>query len=799
MEAHMKVIKISAIVLVCIVVIAFVGFQVFFRLPLPDYSGKIEVAGLTAPVEVRFDEFAVPHIIAENDHDLFFAQGYLTARERMFEMDITRLAGRGELSTLFGDRTLKEDKYLKTVGFYRMAEAEYAGLPGWVKDVIVAYTNGVNAYLDSTKHLPREYAILRAKPVHWAPEDTVVAAILMGYSLETSVDADLSFYRIGEQIGPERLSLLLPSYPAFAPTISPEGGAAGLPVKTHSSLALFPSSTRPYSTDPFGGFGGIVGSNWMIFGPAKTSTGAAIFAGSPDLAPQIPAIFYLAHLKGAGYDVIGGSVPGAPGIASLGFNGRIAWSAIASQVDCLDFFVEKTNPENPNQYLTENGWKTFETVEETLRIKTDDGITEEPITVKISRHGPIISDVDSRAPENCALSWTGSEGSGAIEGFLKLDRAGNFAEFREALSGVAQPELVIGYADADGNIGYQNIVKAPVRKGGDGILPAPGWDGKSDWVGYVAFEDLPYDLNPAAGYFGGFNNMSKRGYPGLSDFYYFERATRFAEIMKERKEPFSPDDVRKLQLESVSVVAKRLVPYVLSAVKGDEKLAKYTALFDGWDFSLDKDSAAAALYGAFYRALLTNTFKDEFPEDIWKEVTDADMVYFCDQALAKHIAENDFALFDDLNTKDAVETRDDIIKKSVTDAVAELTSRPGGDPAKWRWGKLHKMRFAHPLGEVLSFLNLRAIPMSGDFFTIGASNWGIMKPYDMTAGGCIRMIVDFSDITKSTLVSPPGQSGQYLSAHYGDMVDAWLTNSQVPMHYTDAKELKGVLVLEPKK
>jgi penicillin amidase len=795
----MKVLKISAIVFACVIVIAFIVFQVFFRLPLPKYSGSIEIAGLTAPVEVRFDEFAVPHILAENEHDLFFAQGYLTARERMFEMDITRLAGRGELCTLFGDRTLKEDKYLKTVGFYRMARAEYAALPAWVKDVIVAYTDGVNAYLDSAKHLPREYAILGAKPVPWVPEDTVVAAILMGYSLETSVDADLSFYRIGEHIGPERLSYLLPSYPDFAPTISPEDKTAGSPADLHNTFALFPSSTRPHSTDPFGGVGGIVGSSWMIFGPARTSTGAAVFAGSPDLAPQIPAIFYLAHLKGAGYDVIGGSVPGAPGIASLGFNGRIAWSAIASQVDCLDFFVEKINPENPNQYQTESGWKDFETVEETLRIKTDDGIKEEPITVKISRHGPIISEVDSRAPDACALAWTGSSGSGAIEGFLKLDRAGNFEEFRDALSGVAQPELVIGYADADGNIGYQNIVKAPIRRQGDGILPAAGWDGKSDWAGYVPFDELPYDLNPGAGYFGGFNNLAKRTNLRLSDFYYFERAVRFAEVMKERAEPLTPEDIRQLQLDSVSVVAERLAPYCLSAAEGDEGLAKYAALFEGWDCSLDKDSAAAALYGAFYRALLTNTFKDEFPEDIWEELTDADMVYFADQALAKHIGENDFTLFDDLTTTDVVETRDEIIKKSLTDAVAELTDRLGDDPAQWRWGELHEMTFAHPLGEVLTFLNLPAIPMNGDFFTIGAANWAVTKPYDMTYGGCIRMIVDFSDITKSTLVSPPGQSGQYLSRHYGDMVDAWLSNKQIPMHYTDAEGLKDVLVLKPKK
>ncbi|MBN2224892.1 MAG: penicillin acylase family protein [Deltaproteobacteria bacterium] len=793
----MKVIKISVYAIVGIIAVAFIAFQVFFRLALPHYSGTIEVAGLIAPVEVRFDEFAVPHIFAENEHDLFLAQGYITARERMFEMDVTRLAGRGELCTLFGDRTIKEDRYLKTAGFFRTAKVEYAQIPPWVKAAVDAYAEGVNAYLDSAKYLPREYAVLRAEPRPWEPEDTILAAILMGFSLETSVDADFSFYQIGERIGQERLRLLLPSYPDFAPTISPEGApttAAG----GRLTPALFCSPAGSGGVNPFHAPSAIIGSNWMIFGPAKTTTGAAIFAGSPDLAPQIPAIFYLAHLKGAGYDVIGGAVPGAPGIATLGYNGHIAWSAIASQLDCLDFFVEKVNPDNPDQYLTEKGWRDFEIVQETLKIKTGDGITEEKMTVKISRHGPIISDVDSRAPENCAMMWTGSSGTGAFEGFLKLDRATNYDEFRAALSGVAQPELVMGYADKDGNIGYQSIAKTPIRKKGDGILPAPGWDGQYDWADYVPYDELPHDLNSRAGYFGGFNNQAKRDGKRLSTFYYFERATRFAEIMGERTTPLSPNDVRKLQLESVSVVAKRLVPYLLSAAKGDENLAEYTALFDGWDFSLDKDSAAAALYGSFYLHLLTNTFKDEFPEDIWKELTNADMVYFADQALAKHIGENDFALFDDLNTKDVVETRDDIIKKSLDDAVADLTCRLGKNPAEWRWGKLHEMTFAHPLGEALSFLNLKPIPMSGDFFTIGAANWGINDLYNMTYGGCIRMIVDFSDIEKSTLISPPGQSGQYLSPHYDDLVDAWLSNEQIPMHYTDAETLKDLLVLTPK-
>ena len=796
----MKILKISGLVIVIVLVVAFAALLVFFKLALPSYSGTVDIPGLKAPVEVRFDEFAVPHIFAENEHDLFFAQGYLTARERMFEMDVTRLAGRGELCSLFGDLTIKEDRYLKTVGFYRAARAEYASLPGWVKDVIVAYTEGVNAYLNTTKHLPREYAILRTKPQAWAPEDTVVAAILMGYTLETSNHTDLAFYRIGERVGEKKLSYLLPSYPDFAPTISPESTAIPSKETPASHLILFPSSIKKEGRNPFAPeVPDIIGSNWMIFGPKKTTTGAPIFTGSPDLAPQIPAIFYLTHLVGAGYDVIGGAVPGAPGVVSLGFNGHIAWSSIASQVDCLDYFVEKINPDNPNQYLTEKGWKNFEIANETLRIKTGGTIKEEKLTVKISRHGPIITDVDPRAPDNCAMMWTGNEGTGAFEAFLKLDKATNFQEFRAAFSTIALPELVMGYADTEGNIGYQSIAKTPMRRQADCMLPVPGWDGQYDWTGYLPYDEMPYDYNPSAGYFGGFNNLAKRTGTKLSNFYYFERSVRFAEIMKGRTTPVSPDDARKLELDTVSVVAKRLVPYVLAAAKDDKELAKYVALFDGWDFDLTKDSAAAALYGSFYFHFLTDAFADEIPKDIWSDLTEGDLMYFVDQMVAKYIGQNDNPWFDDTTTTDKVETRDDIIKKSMAEAVAELKDRLGKDPAQWRWGKLHEMTFSHQLGEVLPFLNLRPVPIGGDFFTIGAANWDFKKPYRMTEGGCIRMIVDFSDIEKSTLISPPGQSGHFLSPHYKDLVSRWVSNQQIPMHYGTAKELKDVLILKPAK
>lgn len=793
----MKFAKISIAVVLSVALVAFIVFQIFFRISHPDYNGTLVIEGLTADVTVYYDEYGVPHIFAENEHDLFFAQGYITARERMFSMDVTRLAGRGELSSLFGEITIDDDKYLKTIGLYRAAEKEYESIPEDIKEVISAYTEGVNAYIHDTKHLPREYVILGAKPSPWLPEDSVVTALFMGFYLE-DMDIDLPLYLIGTVVGEEKLSSLIPSYPDFAPPISPvEKGDSAFSGKTDSLLAsgkaqgggrdlLFPSLLPRF-----------VCSNWMIFGPPSTTTGNVILTGSPDLTPSTPALFYLVHLNGGGYDVIGGSMPGAPGVSVLGYNGDIAWSSIDGMLDQCDFFIEKVNPDNPNQYLTENGWEDFETVTETLKIKTKEGMVEEPLEVKISRHGPIISDMDPLAPEYTAMMWVGAEGSGAYEGFLKINRAKNFDEFREAAHYIVLPDLNLAYGDTEGNFGYQYLGKPPIRKKGEGVMPVPGWNGEYDWTGRISPEELPSDLNPESGFAGGFNNLPKESYRSLTNWYYFERAVGFDEIMGTVETPLSPEEIRGLQLDSFSIVAQRWVPDIIAAVGDDADLAEYLALFEHWDYRLERESAAAALYSVFYYHLLKNTFEDEVTDILTpKDYLNSLMIPYLDEALAKNKDDGTWAWFDDVTTPDIVETKEDIVLASIRDAVDDLKKEMGNNPQKWEWGKLHTLTIAHPMGDVLPFFNVKAGPLSGDFFTLGASGWEGDDPYAVSYGGCIRMIIDFADPENSTIISPPGQSGHYLSPHYDDLVEAWITNEQIPLHFFDAQELDDVLILK---
>ncbi len=794
----MKVLRHVSLVLACIAIVSIVAYQVFFGVSLPSYEGSIELEGLGADVEVRFDDYGIPHIFAGNDEDLFFAQGYLMARERMFQMDMTRRAGRGELSTLFGEKTVGTDRFLKTVGFYRLACAEYRDLSPEAKQAILAYTRGVNTYLRTTKHLPREYVFLRSGPPEpWRPEDTVVCGTLMAFSLTRAKKIELILYRVGEVAGREVLEAFIPSYPEFAPLVSGPGPARkratrSIPFFRFPAPSLVAGMSETVLEPPE-----IAASNWMIFSGALTRSGKPIFTGSPDLKPRIPALFYIVHLKSPDLDVIGGAIPGTPGVHVVGFNGRIAWSAVNGRIDELDYFVERPDPEDPGRYLTEHGPEPFRVVEEVLKVRTKEGIREERFQVRISRHGPIISDVMPLAPKNTAMHWIGMvEPTGLFEGFLALAKASSFDAFHRALGHVRTPSLNFGYADAEGNIGYQYVGSVPIRKKGDGVLPVPGWTGEYEWEGTVPYEDLPHDLNPAKGYLASFNNRPVETAFPMTHYYLFERAMRFEELAPSLGS-LGLEEARALQLDTGSVVAERWVPLVRRACEGRRDLAEALRLFEGWDYGIRTESAAATLFNAFYFRMMKNTLADEVGEPLWSDyLTQSYIIYVPDLVMTRILDRPGHPLYDDVTTRERRENRDEIIVKSLEEAVAELTGRLGPDPAGWTWGKVHRMTFAHPLGTRLPFLNLKPIPTQGDTFTINAGMWNNKKPYEMESGGVIRLVVDFANVERSTIICPPGQSGHYRSPHYDDWARVWAEGKQVPMHFLSARELPKRLLLK---
>ncbi len=795
-----RVLIITCSVILALVLVSVLVFQVFFRLPQPSYSGTITMDGLKNPVEVRTDDYGIPHIFAQDEDDLFFAQGFITARERMFQMDLTRLAGRGELSALLGESMLETDKYFKTLGFYRAAESEYNNITPATKAAVDAYTRGVNAYLDTVKYLPAEYTILGARPQAWKPADCLVAGLLMSYRLNAPRTIKPILYRIYKQAGPDMLKDLLPYIPEGAPYVSSSGNQ-GLT----SALCELPGP-QPAAMDE-SSFSEIEApvplrmhaSNWMIFSGTRTTTGKPVFTGSPDLEVAIPSLFYLVHLKGGAYDVIGGSIAGLPGVHALGFNGHIAWSITVGNADNMDFFTEKLNPDNSNQYLTEDGYKDFQVIDETVKVKDDNGIRDEKFKVKISRHGPIISDIISGMPPDCAMLWPGLLGhDGTLEGLLALDRAANFDEFRKALSLVNGASVHLGYADIDGNIGYEYVTTFPIRKAGDNPLPRPGEKGEYDWTGYKPFEEQPYELNPARGYIASFNQMPQAGdYYGTA-YFLFERPFRF-EQMANSKAKFTVDEIRNMQNDVVSNLAGRFVPVILKDCDSKPELSRYTAIFKGWNFAIDTDSPQATLFNSFLTHLIRNTFEDKLGNKIVDELVQDLNVDIPVQWLIRYKDDSNNKIWDDTTTPNVKETLDDMVVRSMEDAVAELSARLGNDPQNWAWGKVHTVTISHPLGSVLPFLNLNPIAYGGDDFTIHAGWWDREHPYNMISGAAIRIVVDMSNLDTMTIMSPPGQSGMYLSPYYSDLAETWSKGGQVPAHYTDAKQLKQVLMLEPGK
>ena len=769
------------------------AWEIFFRMAAPGYEGEVTLPGLQAEVRVKADAYGFPHIFAENEHDLFYAQGWLTARERLFQMEMIRLAGRGELSSLFGDATLKRDRFLKTVGFYRLARAEYQRTSDEVKTVVEAYVEGVNDYIRSMEQRPREFVILGADPGSWTPEDTIAAGLLMAYGLTRSKKTDLILYQAGLAMGEELLEFLIPVYPEFAPTVSSTAEKPTPPEPTE--FFRFSSALNQTEVPDLSGLG-FSASNWMIFGGTRTATGAPILTGSPDLEPQLPALFHVVRLKGGRFDVMGGALPGTPAVNALGFNGHIAWSGVNGRVDELDYFVEKVNPDDPDQYLTPDGWKDFEIIRETLRTKDGDGFREEELIVKVSRHGPIISDVLPLAPANCAMQWVGADFAGVFEGLYRVSLARNFADFRKAASYIRSPTLNLGYADVAGHIGYQYTARPPLRRGGGGILPRPGWSGEYDWDGYVPFDDLPWDLDPEQGYLASFNNEARRTEYHMTNFYLFERALRFEEIINGVDE-VTLEEARNLQLDTISPAAQRWTPLALQATASKPD-AENSSLFEGWDYAMDFDSSAATLFNAFFHELMARTFEDQVGEDLWRrELAHPYISYVLDLALIKLKDQPDHEFWDDIRTPHLRETRDDILSSSLAAAVDELEDRYGTDPANWAWGKVHQMTFKHPLGSKLAFLNLDPVPTVGDGQTINAGMWDHENPFDFKSGGVIRMVVDFSALENSTIINPPGQSGHYKSPHYDDQAAPWAEGRQLPMHFDSADELKRTLVLKP--
>ncbi|GAB4477674.1 MAG: penicillin acylase family protein [Anaerolineae bacterium] len=799
------------------------------RRPFPRVNGRVEVKGVSAPVVIYRDEYGVPHIYAETAEDLFFAQGYVQAQDRYFQMEFGRRVGAGRLSELFGEGLLESDIFLRTVGYHRVAEQEWAQADADFRQALEAFSAGVNAYTQSRPpgRLALEFALLGLQGVDvtvepWTPVDTLTWQKVMSQSLSYSARGELNQMAMIPLVG---LGMTADYYAPFRqtfPYIVPDAELEAMALlgdvdSMEATLADYARAgmnpallgfTIPETIDlsaisPLGQDEGIGSNNWAISGDL-TTTGMPILANDPHLGIQMPSIWYEVGLhcarvsEACPFNVRGYTFPSMPGVV-IGHNDHIAWGVTNEGYDVLDLYIERINPENPNQYAVGDEWVDMEIVYEEIFIEGE----EEPyvLPVRYTRNGPVMSDKvfeqrqeifvgDDGSLQFTALAmrWTALEPNNTFKAVLLLNQAANYEAFREALTYWDGPGQNFVYADVEGNIAYQSTGLVPIRGAGDGSIPMPGWLNEYQWQGYIPFDDLPRSLNPEKGYVATANqNVVSSSYPYNlgTDFDPGYRAERIRQLIEGDTDGISPDDVAAMHGDNLNIAGLELQPYFEQLTFEDAALNDARNRLVEWDGRMDMDSSGAALYAFVWVELVHETFNDELPEEMWSSGGAGTM-----NTIFYMLEEPDNPWWDDRTTPDVVETRDDILMRALEQGYQTGVEELGSDLDRWRWGELHVSVFRNQtlgssgIGLIEAIFNRGPVETAGGSSSVNATRWSTLEPFLVNSLPSMRQIIDLSDLASSRMIHTTGQSGHPYHRHYNDFIEMWRLIQYHPTNWT---------------
>ncbi len=797
---------------------AYGGYYAFMHRPLPKVKGKLHLQGLHEPVEILTDRYGVPHIYAHNEDDLYFAQGYTHAQERLWQMEVNRRVGSGRLSEIFGSIAVETDRFCRRLGMHRSSLEEAKRLSAHDSRVLNAYSLGVNTFITNNTHrLPVEFSLLGFKPAPWQPADTIQWSKMMGWNLGGNWETELVRARIIAKVGPERAALLEAGYDAQHPLIVPSGVAyQGV------NLGLLEQYEQLRTISGFGMLGG--SNNWVVDG-TMTATGKPILCNDPHLGQAAPSIWYECHLVAGDIDVVGASFPGAPGIV-IGHNKHIAWGVTNAVSDVQDLYIEKFNPHNPHQYEFQGQWENATVVREEIRVKGQ----KEPLLeeVLITRHGPILtSHPIEGAKQNgtqetqglpLALRWVGLEQCTIISSIQKINRATNWQEFRDALREWDVPPQNMVYADTEGNIGYVMAGAIPVRARGQALVPSPGWTGEYEWTGLIPFDELPQSYNPEQHFFATANNrVIDDTYP-----YYITnewlngyRAQRISTLLTS-KERLTVSDMAAIQADQYSLPAVEIVPHMLTLQPRTPLEVSAQEVLRSWDFVLAPKSAAAAIYTTFARRLEFLVLSAVLGDDDTLLQTFLGLGANILAPVNGYASRSKPLIIRMLNTRDDTWFAQSVITNgpaSWTDALSrafsatieELRETLGEDSAAWQYGAIHTMMYNHTLSSVKLFaplLNRGPFPVGGDIDTVNMGASLPNNPKTVITVPSYRQIVTLADMSASRSGHAPGQSGHPASKHYDDFIQMWLHVEHHPMlvkHEDIEANTQGILHMMPKK
>ena len=740
------------------------GFYLYLRSALPQTDGRIVLAGPRAEIRIERDADDIPLIIVQDHADAAFGLGFVHAQERLFQMELQRRYGAGRLAEILGPQAVTADRQMRVLGLYRAAEAEIPFLSPEMKRAFEAYAAGVNAFLASRRGaLPPEFLLLGFAPEPWRPADSLVWGKLMAVQLGGNYRGELLRARLGRSISAADLAFLYPEYPKDAPTTL----AAMAPIYRRLALGELYESL-PAIVGP-----NYASNNWVVDGKHSAS-GKPLLANDPHLGFSAPGFWYLARLKTPQHEIAGGTVAGVP-LVVVGHNERIAWGFTTTTADVEDIFVEKLDPADPGRYLTPQGSEPFSSRRERISVR---GAEPVDITIRATRHGPVLSDVVPSAGAEpgfvlaLAATFAIPEDRSA-EALWEVNRATDWRSFRAALQKFVGPVQNIVYADVDGTIGFVAPGRVPIRRSGDGWLPAPGWTGEYDWVGFIPFAALPSAVNPPSGHFISANNQivaDRYPYFLSRDWDLPNRAERI-EAMLAATPVQTPASSAAIQADTFSLMAQQLVPLMTRMADSTATTRAAIQLLRRWDFRMDTDKVEPLIFTAWLREFSRTILFGRFGDAV------ADYWDLKPRVMERVLTERTDWCEDP--RRPGEETCGSRLTESLESALGLLRRNFGPDMTQWQWRRAHVARFENAVFSRIPVLRdwlEVAIPTPGAYDTLNRGPSTIRddtRPFEQRYGAALRMITDLASPQDGGMMITPGQSGEALSAHFADLLHRW--------------------------
>jgi penicillin G amidase len=772
-----------------------------FRRSLPPRHQQLELPALRGPVEILRDKWGVPHIYAQNERDLFVAQGFVHAQDRLFQMEVNRRVGSGRVSEIVGSSGLVTDRMARYFGWGKVVQAQIDGADEWVLRAMDGYSAGVNAYI-ALRPLPPEFSLLRVSPELWDLSGTAAIGAVLAWGLAVNWESELLRLILLDALGPEKAFEMTPlaadSYTAIIPDSAVDAVLARELLAAYRAALL----SLPLKTAAGGGGGS---NNWVVSGD-HTATGRPILANDPHLPPTYPALWYENHLVAGDYNVTGFTMPGVPGVV-IGHNEHIAWGYTNAFPDVQDVYVERFHESDPGKYEVNGKWVDAEIREEVINVRGQKPVIE---SVRYTRHGPVFSDLLANDGRDLSLRWTAYHPHNHLRSIMEVDLARGWDEFREGLRSWGFPSQNIVYADIHGNIGYAMPGKVPERRQGAGLMPVPGWHDDYEWAGWIPYDQLPALHNPKSGKIVTANNrVHGESYPHLltGEWLPDYRARRIHQLL-DRQDSQTLQTHAQIQLDTLSLQAVEFLglalPQVGEVPNSEEVLHFALSLLQQWDGDMRVELVAYSIYSGWLvhfsqfvirqavgldlaRILFKNSPSEAFQADPFLEIALDLSIQWLQNGAPEWVG--------DIGS---------LLLPALRKTIGVLQRDFGEDPQNWLWGNMHQIVHEHPLTRVPGLgrsWKTAAIPIGGDGQTVNQADVEPrFPPNPVEIIASCRLLMDVGEWDNSLAVLPGGQSGNPASPHYEDGLLDWRNGRYHPLLFSRARveaAAKSILLLGP--